>query len=445
MDKAVQPEPVKDQRGLLFAAVAGLFFFIALLKFGNPVILDSQVIPPENFFEVLFAAWPVKWAYICMVPVVVVGLACLRPATLLDGISSGFVKCAFALLLVWFGWQLVSATHTVDSTLTSATLKHFAAAVLLFCLGFFALGRVRDPWPVWIFLSLALLWIVRVGFEQHFGGLEQTRKFFYETPNWREAPPEFIKKLSSNRIYSTLFYPNTLAGGLLLLLPITLGFIWQVSGKLRDRARWTIVALVAIPALACLYWSGSKAGWLIALLLALIALAQSTLARRVKLIVVVAVLVCGLVAFSVRYAQFFQRGSTSVVARFDYWRAAVTVGREHPIFGTGPGTFAIGYSKVKTPESEMARLAHNDFLQQFCDSGVVGFAAFSSFILVLMVFLYRYRFANSRFVLLGVTGVVLHQCVEFHLYIPAVAWTTMFLLGWLLAVASRQKTHFSAH
>ncbi len=439
MDKAVQPERVKDQRGLLFASVAGLFFFIALLKFGNPVILDSQVTAPENFFEWLYGAWPVKWGYICLAPVVIVGLACVRPSNLLAASWSRGIKWALAFPILWLIWQFISASHTVDSALTGAALKHFVVCILMFYLGFVGLGQMRNPWPIWVFLSLALLWIVRVGWEQHFGGLEQTRKFFYETPNWRNAPPEFIKKLSSTRIYSTLFYPNTLAGGLLLLLPITLGFIWQVTAKLRDRARWTVLALISIPSLACLYWSSSKAGWLIALILALIAIAGSTFSKRTKLTIILTVLVCGLVGFGIRYAQFFQRGSTSVVARFDYWRAALVLGRDHPILGTGPGTFAIGYAKVKSPESEMARLAHNDFLEQLCDSGIPGFLVFCAFAGTIAVILYRYSSQNTRFVLIGVVGVVLHEFVEFHLYIPAIAWPTFFLIGWLLANAKLTK------
>ncbi|MGZ4971129.1 MAG: O-antigen ligase family protein [Limisphaerales bacterium] len=439
MDKAVQPERLKDQRGLLFASVAGLFFFIALLKFGNPVILDSQVTAPENFFEFLYGAWPVKWGYICVVPVVVVGLSCVRPGNLLAANWSRGIKSALALPILWLLWQFISATHTVDSALTTATLKHFVVCVLMFYLGFIALGQMRNPWPIWVFLSLALLWIIRAGWEQHFGGLEQTRKFFYEMPNWRDASPEFIKKLSSERIYSTLFYPNTLAGGLLLLLPITLGFVWQLTAKLRDRARWTVLALISIPSLACLFWSGSKAGWLIALVLALMALAGSAISKRTKLTILVTVLVCGLVGFGIRYAQFFQRGSTSVVARFDYWRAALVMGRDHPFLGTGPGTFAVGYAKVKSPKSEMARLAHNDFLEQLCDSGIPGFLAFCAFVSTVGVILYRYSHQNSRFMLLGVAGVVLHEFAEFHLYIPAVAWPTFFLTGWLLANAKPTK------
>lgn len=423
---------------MLFAVAAGLFFFVSLLKFGNPVILDYQVTPPQNFFEGLYGTWPVKWGYIGLIPVLVLGLISFRVANLNAAAGSRLLKCALVLPLLWLVWQFVSATHTVDASLTTATLEHFTVCVVLFYLGFFALGHVRHPWPVWLFMSVALLWIVRVGWQQHFGGLEQTRKFFYSTPDWRDAPPEFLKKLASNRIYSTLFYPNTLAGGLLLLMPITLGFIWQAAAKLRDRARWVIVILIAAPCLACLFWSESKAGWLIGLVIGLVALAQSKLRRRMKLGIIVAVLACGLIGFGIRYAQFFEKGSTSVVARFDYWRAALLIGGEHPAFGLGPGTFGIGYAHVKKPESEMARLAHNDYLEQFCDSGVVGFVLFSGWVLVLGAFLYRYRIGLCGFAALGVIGVILHECVEFHLYIPAIAWPTFFVLGWLTA-STRQK------
>lgn len=424
---------------MLFAVVAGLFFFIALLKFGNPVILDYQVTPPENFFEVLYGAWPVKWGYICFIPVLVLGVISIRPSNFGAASGSCLLKVTLALPLCWLIWQFISATHTVDVGLTTATLKHFAVCVVLFYLGFFALGHMRHPWPIWLFLSVALLWIVRVGWEQHFGGLEQTRKFFYQTPNWRDAPPEFLKKLASNRIYSTLFYPNTLAGGLLLLMPITLGFVWQAASKLRDRARWIIVVLIAAPALACLFWSGSKAGWLIALVVGLLALVQSNLGRRLKIGITIAMLVCGLVGFGIRYAQFFERGSTSVVARFDYWRAALVLAGEHPAFGLGPGTFGIGYAHVKNPESEMARLTHNDYLEQISDSGIVGFVLFSGYYLGILTILYRYRNQTCRFVALGVVGVLLHEFVEFHLYIPAIAWPTSLLVGWLLSDAAARK------
>src|SRR4029077_17807973 len=89
--------------------------------------------------------------------------------------------------------------------------------------------------------------------------------------------------------------------------------------------------------------------------------------------------------FFVRYASFFKKGATSVSARFDYWRAAVQTVKARPLFGTGPGTFAIPYLQIKRPESEPTRMVHNDCLEQASDSGLPGFFAYSVFIIAALI------------------------------------------------------------
>ena len=58
---------------------------------------------------------------------------------------------------------------------------------------------------------------------------KKTRRFFYlyEAPKMKEVPPPgtIEKNDQGNRVFATLFYPNALAGALLLLLPPVLGFI----------------------------------------------------------------------------------------------------------------------------------------------------------------------------------------------------------------------------
>ncbi len=110
------------------------------------------------------------------------------------------------------------------------------------------------------------------------------------------------------------------------------------------------------------------------------ALLRVPFSRRLKIALVTGVLLVGLAGFFWKYSAFFQKGATSVSARFDYWRAAAQTAKDKPVFGTGPGTFAIAYQKIKRPESEMSRLVHNDYLEQASDSGVVGFLAYALFI-----------------------------------------------------------------
>lgn len=193
---------------------------------------------------------------------------------------------------------------------------------------------------------------------------------------------------------------------------------------------------VAVAALACLFWSGSKGGWLLMLLLGLLALFRLDFSKRLKLALVLVILVGGLAGFFVKYAAFFHKGATSVVARFDYWRAAAQITAGRPLLGTGPATFGVPYARIKNPDSEMARLTHNDYLEQACDSGVPGFLLYAGFVAAALLVAYRRLPPGDwqHFALwLGVLGLAIQSLFEFGLYIPALAWPAFAFLGYLLA------------
>jgi len=285
-----------------------------------------------------------------------------------------------------------------------------------------------------------------IGWEQHFGGLQRTRDYFYLYlyPTMSEVPPEYLKKISSNRIFSTLFYPNSLAGALLLLLPCALGVLWHFSReRFPQPARFLLVSVLGVLALGCLFWSGSKGGWLLMLFLAIVALLRLPFKPGLKVTIVVVLVVCGVSGFAWKYADFFKKGATSVGARFDYWRAAVEVAKENPLLGTGPGTFAKPYAQIKDPESEMTRLVHNDYLEQASDSGVPGFATYVFFIVIALA--YAFPGMESRDWVrsgtwLGLLGWSLQSLIDFSLYVPAIAWCAFALLGWLLGTRRRSLT-----
>jgi len=462
-------EPLAKGYAVLFGAFLGL----TLLKFSNVAIFERLVEWPANGWEWAINAWPVGLGYWLLTILAAVGTVVARWE--IRG-----PRWLVALPLAWLAWQFVSAAHTVNPALSHATVKHFTGCVACFYIGHFALGRLGSPVFFLSGLIVALALVIAVGFEQHFGGLEESRRYFfvYVYPQMPAMPPEYLKKISSTRIFSTLFYPNALAGALLMLMPAALTVILKNVTQLTVGARRFVAAAVGVGGLACLYWSESKGGWLLMLLLGLVALLRLPFAKRWKLALVGLVLVVGLVGFGVKYAGFFRRGATSVSARFDYWQAATRTAAANPVFGTGPGTFAIPYGKIKRPESEMARLVHNDFLQQASDSGFVGLATFAAFVVGVLI-LTRPRpgspceiggasagfisqgepceitsaaaplkpagsnsrgegWGSVRFaVWLGLVGWWLQGLLEFGLYIPALAWCGFALMGWLLAMAGK--------
>jgi len=148
------------------------------------------------------------------------------------------------------------------------------------------------------------------------------------------------------------------------------------------------------------------------------------------------VLAVGLAVFALRFHNYFAAGATSVGARFDYWRAALQTTRQNPIFGTGPGTFQRPYEQIKSPAAEMARMAHNDYLQQFSDSGIIGGICYAAWITLALVTVGRRVWRRGSYLqfglFLGLLGWFVQGLVEFSLYVPALAWTAFTLLGCLL-------------
>jgi O-antigen ligase len=427
--------------------------------------MERYVIPPSNIWEFFFNfPWPISWAYWLLGVITLVGL-------LVAQWKLAAPLWLVSVPLVWLFWEWLASNRTIQPGLSTPTFRHFAACVVCFYLGLFSLSRAQRVIGVWVGISLGFLLILAIGWQQHFGGLEQTRQYFYTYiyPQLKEVSPEYLKKISSTRIFSTLFYPNAFAGALLLVLPPVLAFIWNARKRLTPPARGFLILSCIVGTLGCLLWSGSKGGWLLMLVLALLAILRASLPKRVKVLLIALVVLVGLPSFVARYARFFQRGATSVSARFDYWRAAFETAKANPIFGTGPGTFAIPYARLKRPESEMSRLVHNDYLEQASDSGIPGFFLYATFVAgTLVVTGYRAfrkdntagqsetgprrngnRCASEALTLpgtilhpgigwqffavwLGVFGWACQGLFEFGLYIPALAWSAFAFMGFLL-------------
>lgn len=414
-----------------FALLWGTFLGMALLKFSTPTVMDHFLDLPTNGFEWLVFAWPLRVAYPFMGLAALVGLMAWR--------TPEFRPRWFIFLpLGWFAWQSLAALQSLDPALSFGVLPHFLACLVGFYLGLVSLNLRDKSFALWLPLTLAFGVMVSVGFDQHFGGLEKTREYFWKElyPKLTNVPPEYLQKMQSNRIFSTVFYPNAFAGALLLLTPPLLTWIWQAKLQFTRGARGLLCGALGIGSAACLYWTGSKGGWLLALFAGWIALLHQNFSKQLKLALIVLLLIGGGLGFYFKNREYMQRGAASVVARFDYWRAAWQTALERPWLGTGPATFAIAYQKVKKPESEMARLAHNDYLQQASDSGFPGLLSYLIFIGGAMALTYRRlewrKNPLAAGVWLGLLTWALQSTFEFTLYVPSLAWIAFTLMGWLL-------------
>src|ERR1041385_3947366 len=95
-------EPARTARDG-FAIAFGLFLGLALLKFGNPVVLESKIEPPNSLAQWWSYAWPTNWAFWILLPLVAAGFLLARPGRWPAS------RALWIWPLVWFGWQLISA------------------------------------------------------------------------------------------------------------------------------------------------------------------------------------------------------------------------------------------------------------------------------------------------------------------------------------------------
>lgn len=443
----------------IFALAFGLFLGLCILKFGNPVILDQKISPPASASEFFNDAWPTHWANWFLVPLAAIGaiLIFVSPA-------SQRPRCPRWLLLLpllWFGWQIISAGQTVDAALTSSTLWQFFGCAACYYIGVFLFGspRALNLLLAGIFAAYVLCLIRAV--DQH-AEFPRDEKFLLEGQRmgWTNLPPESVlemkldqtiittngvdianpaimAKFAKGRVMGTLVYPNALAGIILLLFPVSL--VLTVNGVkiLRPVVVLPAIGLTLVLAAAAFFWSGSKFGWLIALFMFGLCLFRRPWPLKWKISALGLAAVLGLGVFAVRFHNYFEHGATSATARLDYWRAAVQTTCSHPLLGTGPGTFQRPYAKLKSPNAEMARLAHNDYLEQFSDSGVIGGIFYAVWIVAALVFIGRRLWKSQNraaFALfLGLLGWFIQGLGEFSLFIPALAWTAFTFLGCALA------------
>ncbi len=450
--------------GIEFYALAfGIFLGLTILKFGNPVILDGKIVPPVSLSEFWNDPWPTHWAKFILLPLALVGAAlAFSKKTRWRG-----TKWLWGLPLLWFGWQLLSATQTVDGNLTGATLWQFSGCVACYFLGAFLFGNEHALRWLLIGVLAAFTFCLVRAIDQRLFEFPQSHQMLVEgeQTGWTNFPPETLQemkmedviittngvdvanpailaKFAKGRVNGTLVYPNALAGAVLLLFPVSLVFAFNSTRRLRPVIRVLVIALALFLGGAGFFWTGSKLGWLIAMTVSGIYLFRLKWPARLKCVALIVVLLVGFGIFAVRFHNYFSAGATSAGARLDYWRAAVQTTFTHPLFGTGPGTFQRPYAKLKSPEAEMARLTHNDYLEQFSDSGIAGGVLYSAWILTALAIIGRRArdFGNPMIfaIFAGLLGWFIQGIGEFGLYVPALAWTAFTLLGCLLGWSGNQ-------
>ncbi|MCG3147473.1 MAG: hypothetical protein PCFJNLEI_00913 [Verrucomicrobiae bacterium] len=416
---------MKSYTRWVILVLAGLTF-LAPLKFGTPVVLTAALVPPGSFFDWVFFSWPNSVA-------VLATFAALVWVVVDSGRLAARVDLLFVLPVVWLVTQVVATPGSICPQTSGDTLLYFALCVLVF---YAAAWYVRDGAAAsWIFgaFGLATFLILVFSLEQYFGGLEQTRQ--YAAVYGANLSDDLRLRLTSNRVFGTLVYPNALAGFLVVAFAPVLAWIWVRARGWEPKVKWVALGLFGGLMIFVLALTGSRGGFIsfAAMVMAGLFCLVPKGSRRTWWVVVALVAIAAVFVVAQR-AGVIKLGTESVSARGDYWRGAIAIARDHPWLGTGPGTFGSIYPKYKTSLTEEAQMVHNNFLQMWSDSGVAGFVVFALLWLVALrdsFELARQRYGDAAGIAIcaALAGWTVHSLMDFDLYVPGVALPAFVLLG----------------
>ncbi len=376
-------------------------------------VLWSGVTYPESNAAVLFLLALLLAGYLCI-------SAVTGETPRLISRTDGFVLLYFMVVLLL---SICSARRWLARDFLFQTAACTAAYLLAEKLGSSRPARIA----IAAGLAAGVILVSLYGLYQYLYGLNATRAFLRSGMKAADQGSAFASRVSSDAIFSTFFYPNALAGYLIIAIPFLASIpLWPMADALptcygiylgvllgasvgwglfndlwgrpfllvclfaaagallsgltvaeRKRSR-IILSLCAAPLVILPLWvlsrTSSEGAWLAMFLSVLFT--PLLMRRRYRLAAVIGIVLLSGALLAVLADAIPSGASDSAGARVDYWRAAARIWRENPVRGIGPGGFAGAYARFRTPGSEEGRLPHSIYLGLGSEMGVIGLAAF---------------------------------------------------------------------
>ena len=190
------------------------------------------------------------------------------------------------------------------------------------------------------------------------------------------------------RWYATFYWPNPFAAFLLLVIPVELSRVVHAAKWHDVLAHSAMLILLGVPFVL----TYSRGAWLtLAATVPVLALLARTKARSLALarLLIVGVGVLAAAIFMTKGAALdtspqavlgralsvANASDNSAQGRLNFWRSGLAIFWDHPLLGTGPGTYAYVHAKYQQDVRHYARDAHSLYVQTAAEMGVVGLVA----------------------------------------------------------------------
>ncbi|HXX54054.1 MAG TPA: O-antigen ligase family protein [Thermodesulfovibrionales bacterium] len=237
-----------------------------------------------------------------------------------------------------------------------------------------------------------------------------------------------VQNQHGRRALLSEFLTHTHANRLLLFFS---GVIIMITGLFLSFSRGGIIgfclAMVFFGTMLLLRKSTRRKGWIIVITFFIVLLSVSWF---------------GWTPIVKRFAEISQ-ADTSAVNRIHNWKDSAAIIRSYPFFGTGLGTYEYVYPRYKTILSpDKWEHAHNDYIEGAVELGIPGLLIGIYIIVGFYVMMFRVIGQRSSMYcrllgiggMAGLTGILIHNFVDFNLHIGANALFFSFLCAFTIAV-----------
>jgi putative inorganic carbon (HCO3(-)) transporter len=344
------------------------------------------------------------------------------------------------LLIVYLAVTIVSFGIAASQTDALPILRSVTVGLLLF---FATALSVRDRnSALWVVAGIAVSGFLEgaVATYQHFTG---TNEYGFVTTSGAIV----------SRAVAGLHTPNELGGFLVILVPFILaGFLIAR----RSRRLYGIALLCGVALLFSLL--GIYASFSRGAIVALISVPLFFISKRHLLLLLPFFVALVLVATPGVIRERFDSLSSSgeeVATRTDIWRAAIDIWEQHPLFGAGAGSFPTEYAEARIPGKQYLpnrRIqppphAHNVFLQELAESGLVGLLALLAILILALRTAWLVRKSPTRWLslmgtasLASITAFLIHNQVDLTLIegTGMYFWGLLGLLSALFVIRQRE-------
>lgn len=275
------------------------------------------------------------------------------------------------------------------------------------------------------------------------------------------------QRLMGSRVIGTLGNENFLASHIAYTIPVAVGFFVKMNEAVRgnksdnqkQKSRKNVFkqsgllicsVLIIVMLLIVQHYTNSRGSWVGLLVAAIGFIVLIKVPQGKRFLATIVILLLLLIVLTLPWVQEFISFQFIGGVRIPIWEGTLNMLFEKPFLGWGKGAYFIYYPQFRVDEYWLTRSptdltvhAHNEFLQIWAESGLVGLLLFIALIISILKIgvdtINKMKNSSERYIIAGliagVIGLLTHNLVCNNLQMPSSAIYLWLGLGLILGAS----------